>query len=75
MKKLLFIAAFCTVFAGFGQGIGDKLYFGGGLGFSGNSSWVTFSISPIVGYKITERLSAGVGISYQYTNYKDIDFT
>ncbi len=46
----------------------DKLFFGGGLGLSfGNPNY--FDIAPIVGYKITERVSAGVGITYQYYDY------
>ena len=46
----------------------DKLFFGGGLGLSfGNPNY--FDIAPIVGYKITEKISAGVGITYQYYDY------
>jgi hypothetical protein len=47
----------------------DKLFFGGGGGFGfGNITWVT--ASPIVGYRATERLSTGIGLTYRYTNDK-----
>lgn len=42
----------------------DKVYFGGGLGlwFGTRTSFV--NLSPIVGYRVTEKYSAGVGITY-----------
>ncbi len=44
----------------------NKVYFGGGVGlwFGNRSSFV--NLSPIVGYKITEKYSAGFGITYIY---------
>jgi len=43
----------------------DRLFFGGGLELQfGNSSLV--SLAPEVGYRFTDRLSAGIGISYFY---------
>lgn len=47
----------------------DRIYFGGnlGLGFGTNSTYV--DVSPQVGYKITDRFSAGVGVTYIY--YKE----
>jgi hypothetical protein len=48
----------------------DKVYFGGNVGLQFGSA--TFlAISPLVGYKISPKLSAGVGITYQYYHYKD----
>lgn len=48
----------------------EKLFFGGGGGFGiGDLTWVT--ASPIIGYRATERLSTGVGITYRYTNDKN----
>ena len=45
-----------------------KLFYGGGLGLSfGNPNYI--DIAPIVGYRITEKVSAGVGITYQYYDY------
>lgn len=48
-----------------------KLIFGGGvaLGF-GNSSLV-LGASPIIGYRITDKFSAGVGIGYLYFRIKE----
>ena len=50
----------------------DKVYFGGdfGLGFG---TTTLINISPLMGYKFTEDLSAGVGITYLY--YKDASFS
>jgi hypothetical protein len=53
----------------------DRLFFGGNLGFSsGTNSGISSTIvdiSPMVGYKITDKLQAGGGAIYQYyqTNY------
>ena len=48
----------------------SKIFFGGGLGasFGNNNTYV--EVSPLVGYRITERLSAGLGLSYIYLNRK-----
>jgi hypothetical protein len=51
----------------------DRIYFGGGAGLSGGSGYTMISLSPIVGYMISNRLSGGVGITYQY--YKSGDFS
>jgi hypothetical protein len=48
----------------------DKVYIGGNIGLQfGNSTFL--AISPIVGYNFTKKISAGVGITYQYFHYKD----
>jgi len=48
--------------------IRDRLFFGGGFGLAFGS--VTHvDVSPLVGYKITNRFSAGIGLSYQYYKY------
>lgn len=47
----------------------DRLFYGGNIGASfGDITLV--DISPLVGYKITPRLSAGVGGTYTYYQYK-----
>lgn len=48
----------------------DRLYFGGGFGFAfGNI--VFLDLSPDVIYEfIEDRMQLGVGVSYQYTNYR-----
>lgn len=43
----------------------DKFFFGGNIGLQfGYYSYV--NISPVVGYRISERFNAGVGITYIY---------
>ena len=47
----------------------DRLIVGGGLaaGFGGGT--VTLGVSPIVGYRITNIFSAGVGLGYEYDRF------
>ncbi len=47
----------------------DRLtyYLGGGLNFGNNFS--SISLQPQVGYKVTTKLTVGVGINFQYTKY------
>jgi len=50
------------------EDIWKKLVFGGGLGLSiGNPTYI--DISPIVGYRINEKVTAGIGLNYQYYSY------
>lgn len=50
--------------------IWDKVYFGGNFGIQvGTSTFV--EVSPLVGYRITEKFSAGLGATYQYYHYRD----
>lgn len=52
------------------KNIWEKVYFGGNLGLQfGTSTFI--DVSPLVGYKITENFSAGVGVTFQYFRYKD----
>lgn len=48
----------------------ERIVVGGGLGASFGSQQDFFSISPMIGYKVTERLLAGSGVTYRYTKYK-----
>jgi len=51
----------------------EKVYIGGNLGAQfGNVTAV--DVSPIVGYKITEKISAGFGITYQYYNIRSYNY-
>jgi hypothetical protein len=48
----------------------ERLYFGGDLGLSfGRFTFI--NVAPIVGYKITDNFSAGLGAKYQYIAYSD----
>lgn len=53
----------------------DRIYFGGGLGLSMGRYQTNVSLSPIVGYMITQQWSAGVGVMYQYIKLKNYDFS
>jgi len=44
----------------------DRVYGGGGLGFWANSRSTFVNIAPQVGYKITKKYSAGIGITYTF---------
>lgn len=48
----------------------SRIIFGGGLGF-GFGNVTNISVSPIVGYRISDNFSAGVGLGYQYFRIKD----
>lgn len=48
----------------------DRVFVGGNLGFQFGT--VTFAeVSPLVGYRFTDRLVGGVGVTYQYYKYQD----
>jgi hypothetical protein len=48
----------------------DRLTFGGHLGLQfGNQTYV--EVAPLVGYRITERLIAGIGLKYIYYKFDD----
>lgn len=51
----------------------ERLYFGGGLGFTSSSYATVLNLSPSIGYMFTPKFSSGVGVIYQYVNYKSID--
>jgi hypothetical protein len=50
----------------------DRIFTGGGFGLSFTSYTDYFSISPLIGYKITSKLAAGIQFQYRYTNYKTV---
>jgi hypothetical protein len=52
--------------------ISEKLFFGGGFG-AGFGSYTFISVSPIIGYRVTPRLAAGVRFMYQYTTFEYLD--
>ena len=70
---ITFILSGSVVFSAFSQRqskkeLSDKIYFGGNLGMQFGTV-TQIDLSPLVGYRITDALSAGVGLSYQY--YRD----
>ncbi len=51
----------------------QRLVFGGDIGLSFGS--ITYiNLSPVIGYRITDRLTAGVGPIYIYEKYKNLNF-
>lgn len=55
-----------------GSSFSDRIYFGGGGGLSGGSQYLNVSLSPLVGYKITDAFSAGMQITYQYVKSNNL---
>lgn len=59
----------------------DRIYFGGGLGFSGGNSsfgrYTFIGLYPVIGYMVSDKMSVGTSITYQYYNYPDqnVSFT
>lgn len=50
----------------------SRVYVGGNLGLLFGS--VTFiDISPLIGYRFTERITAGIGGTYQYIQYNSLE--
>lgn len=84
MRKLfLALVAFLTcstmVFAQWGEEeleekptLRDRIFTGGGFGLSFSSYSDNISVSPLIGYRITDQLAAGVQLQYQYNNYKRV---
>lgn len=48
----------------------ERIVVGGGLGLQFGSQLDVFSVSPMIGYKVTEKFMAGTTVSYRYTKYK-----
>ena len=49
-----------------------KFFTGGNIGLAiGNITFI--DVSPVIGYNITDDLSAGVGFTYNYFRYKDVN--
>ena len=48
----------------------DRIVTGGGIGLGFGSVQDFFSVSPMIGYRVTAKLLAGTGLTYRYTNYK-----
>lgn len=79
MKKhlifsLLFIFMITTSVVGQYRSSGNtgsesRFYFGGGGGFSGGTGYYVISVSPLIGYKITDRFSTGLQLTYQYAKF------
>ena len=49
-----------------------RLRFGGDFGAQFGTT-TAVEVSPLVGYKVTKKLTAGLGFTYQYVKYEDPD--
>jgi len=56
------------------QPMGRRIYFGGNAFFS-VGSYTRIGVEPLVGFKLTPKLSAGIKISYEYVKDKRFDDT
>ena len=52
----------------------NRVFWGGNLGAQFGSV-TALNISPLIGYKITERVQVGVGATYLYFNYQMYNFS
>lgn len=48
----------------------NKLIFGGGLTFGASNGMTVAGVSPVIGYRITDNFSAGIGLSYTFYQEK-----
>ncbi len=55
-------------------GFMDRIFFGGGVG-AGFGDVTFVSVSPIIGYRVSPKLTTGVRLMYQYTTFKYYDFS
>ncbi|MGB3464876.1 MAG: hypothetical protein WBA74_06395 [Cyclobacteriaceae bacterium] len=58
-----------------GSSFMDRVYTGGNVGFSFSNNVTTIAISPIAGYMVNEKLSVGLGGTYQRNSFRNIDLT
>lgn len=48
----------------------SRLFTGGNLGLQ-FGTYTVIDVSPVIGYFITDKVSLGTGVTYQYYSYKD----
>ena len=65
----LFVIFFVPATAQKNYSFCDRLFFGGGFGLTAGD-YTDIELSPIVGYYITPRWAAGIGVVYEYYNNK-----
>ena len=53
-----------------GAPLKDRIVTGGGVGLGFGSVRDYFSVSPMIGYRLTAKLLGGTGVTYRYTSYK-----
>lgn len=63
---LLFVSAFSSSQAN----TESRFYYGGNLGLM-FGTYTIIDVSPLVGYKVTEKFHVGTGLTYTYYKYKE----
>lgn len=48
----------------------DRIFTGGGMGLSFSQNFDFISVSPLIGYRLSQKAAAGTSIIFRYTNYK-----
>src|SRR5687768_14667809 len=79
VRFLLAVFFILTALSAFSQGkdnslkgapLKDRIVTGGGVGLGLGSVRDYFSVSPMIGYRLTAKLLAGTSVTYRYTNHK-----
>ena len=79
MKTLLLICLILVSLSCFSQGsdnslegvpLKERIVTGGGFGMAFDSYQDFISLSPLVGYRVTQKFIVGTSVTYRYTKYK-----
>lgn len=52
----------------------NRLFFGGGMGLS-FGSFTRIAVQPLIGYRVSNRFSAGTRLNYEYIRDRRLDYT
>lgn len=52
----------------------DRMYFGGSFGLQ-FGTYTNISLLPILGYRLTDKLSAGVGVVYHFSKFREYSYS
>ena len=53
------------------QSFSERLYGGGNISFNIFNGWILLDASPFVGYRLTQKYSAGIGAKYIYRGFPE----
>lgn len=67
---LSFILVFASTFSLAQKNTESRFYWGGNLGLM-FGTYTVIDISPLVGYKVTEKFHVGTGLTYTYYRYRE----
>jgi hypothetical protein len=72
---LLFIVASFSSSAQEAPRTESKIFVGGNFGLQFGTNYTVVNVSPLVGYRFTEKFSSGVGGTYEYYKIKEPYYT